>query len=125
MNLVTSLRYFKNDGDLLIMSLPEVCTQTTVNEVSSYLKGKVAEAVDSGISKAVFDLHEVKRLDMTLIKLLLTAMQTCREVALQYTLVGSGTVVADCKGYEDTRGWQFHESVAEARQSLQKVAAGA
>jgi two-component system cell cycle response regulator len=93
-----------------------------INEVSGYLKGKVADAVDSGISKAVFDLHEVKRLDMNIIKMLLTAMQTCREVALQYTLVGSTSLVADCKGYEDTRNWQFHESIADARQGLQKLA---
>ena len=122
MNLDTSLRYFKNESDLLILNLPEVCTPTVINEVTSYLKGKVADAVDSGISKAVFDLHEVKRLDMNIIKMLLTAMQTCREVALQYTLVGSASLVADCKGYEDTRNWQFHESIADARQGLQKLA---
>jgi two-component system cell cycle response regulator len=122
MNLDTSLRYFKNESDLLIMSLPEVVTPTVINEVTGYLKGKVAEAVDSGISKAVFDLHEVKRLDMNIIKMLLTAMQTCREVALQYSLVGNSTLLADCKGYEDTRNWQFHESIADARQGLQKLA---
>jgi two-component system cell cycle response regulator len=125
MNLDTSQRYFKNEDGILIMSLPEVCTPTVAMEVGSYLKGKVADAVDSGISKAVFDLHEVKRLDMNLIKLLLTAMQSCREVALQFTLVGSGTIVADCKGYEDTRGWLFHENMADARQSFQKTPAGA
>jgi two-component system cell cycle response regulator len=121
MNLDTSERYFKCQEDLFIMTLPEVCTAGVVNDVSTYLKGKVSEAVDSGISKAVFDLHEVKRLDMTLIKLLLTAMQTCREVALQFTLVGSGAIVAECKGYEDTRGWQFHETIEEARQSFNKT----
>jgi two-component system, cell cycle response regulator len=121
MNLDTSERYFKCQEDLFIMRLPEVCTAGVVNDVSTYLKGKVSEAVDSGISKAVFDLHEVKRLDMTLIKLLLTAMQTCREVALQFTLVGSGAIVAECKGYEDTRGWQFHETIEEARQSFNKA----
>lgn len=122
MNLDTSLRYFKNESDLLIMSLPEVVTPTVINEVTGYLKGKVAEAVDSGINKAVFDLHEVKRLDMNIIKMLLTAMQTCREVALQYSLVGNSTLLADCKGYEDTRNWQFHDSIADARQGLQKLA---
>ena len=122
MNLDTSLRYFQNESDLLILNLPEVCTPTVINEVTGYLKGKVADAVDSGISKAVFDLHEVKRLDMNIIKMLLTAMQTCREVALQYALVGSASLVADCKGYEDTRNWQFHESIADARQGLQKLA---
>jgi len=122
MNLDTSLRYFKNESDLLILSLPEVISPTVINEVTGYMKGKVADAVDSGINKAVFDLHAVKRLDMNIIKMLLTAMQTCREVALQYSLVGSAALVADCKGYEDTRNWQFHESIAEARQGLQKLA---
>ena len=125
MNLDTSLRYFKTEGDMLIMSLPEVCTPTVINEVTNYLKSKVAEAVDSGMSKAVFDLHEVKRLDMNLIKMLLTAMQTCREVALVYSLVGNATLMADCKGYEDTRNWQFHENIEEARQNLQKQGATA
>jgi len=60
---------------------------------------------------------------MTLIKLLLSAMQTCREVALQYTLVGGGEIIADCKGYEDIRNWQFHETIEAARQSFQKVPA--
>ena len=78
--------------------------------------------MDSGINKAVFDLREVKRLDMSLIKLLLSAMQACREVALQHTLVGGGPVVAECKGYEDTRGWQFHETLEEARQSFLRSA---
>jgi len=125
MNLDTSLRYFKNESDLLILSLPEVISPTVINEVTGYMKGKVADAVDSGINKAVFDLHAVKRLDMNIIKMLLTAMQTCREVALQYSLVGSAALVADCKSYEDTRNWQFHESIAEARQGLQKIPAGA
>jgi two-component system, cell cycle response regulator len=121
MNLDTSERYFRIDGDTFVMRLPESCTPSVIAEVGNYLRGKVSDAVDSGISRAVFDLHEVKRLDMQLIKLLLTAMQTCREVALQYTLVGSGPIVAECKGYEDTRGWQFHETIEEARQSFSKT----
>ncbi len=125
MNLDTSERYFRVDGDLFVMRLPETCTPSVIAEVGNYLRGKVSDAVDSGIGRAVFDLHEVKRLDMQLIKLLLTAMQTCREVALQYTLVGSGPVVAECRGYEDTRGWQFHETIEEARQSFGKTAAPA
>lgn len=125
MNLDTSERYFRVDGDLFVMRLPETCTPSVIAEVGNYLRGKVSDAVDSGIGRAVFDLHEVKRLDMQLIKLLLTAMQTCREVALQYTLVGSGPIVAECRGYEDTRGWQFHETIEEARQSFGKAAAPA
>jgi two-component system, cell cycle response regulator len=125
MNLDTSERYFRSDADLFIMQLPEVCTSSVVNDISTYLKSKVSDAVDSGMSKAIFDLHEVKRLDMTLIKLLLTAMQTCREVALQHALVGGPELITDCKGYEDTRNWQFHDTIEAARQSLQKAPAAA
>lgn len=121
MNLDTSERYFRIESDTFVMRLPEACTPSVIAEVGTYLRGKVSDAVDSGINRAVFDLHEVKRLDMQLIKLLLTAMQTCREVALNYTLVGSGPVVAECKGYEDTKGWQFHETIEEARQSFAKT----
>jgi two-component system cell cycle response regulator len=121
MNLDTSERYFRIDGDLFVMRLPEACTASVLAEVGGYLRAKVSDAVDSGIGRAVFDLHEVKRLDMPLIKLLLTAMQTCREVALQHTLVGSGPVVAECRGYEDTRGWQFHETLEDARRSFVKT----
>jgi len=121
MNLDTSERYFRSEPDLFVMRLPEVCSQSVINEITTYLKAKIADAVDSGINKAVFDLHEVTRLDMALIKLLLSAMQSCREVALPFTLVGSGAVVLECKGYEDTRGWQFHETIEEARQSFNKA----
>jgi two-component system, cell cycle response regulator len=127
MNLDTSQRYFAIDQDVFVMRLPEHTSQHVVNEVTTYLKAKVAEAVDSGIGKAVFDLHELKRLDMTVIKLILLAMQTCRELALNYTLVGSGAIVAESKGFEDTRNWKFFDSFDEARcsfsaQSLQPAA---
>jgi two-component system cell cycle response regulator len=123
MNLDTSERYFRTEPDVLVMKLPDNCGATVINEVASHLKTKISEAVDSGINKAVFDLHEVKRLDMNLIKFLLSAMQTCREVALQFSLVGSGTIVSECKAYEDTRAWHFHETIEEARASFQKPAA--
>ena len=122
MNLDTSERYFTLDGDVFIMRLPENTTQTTIGEVANYLKPKIAEAVDSGIVKAVIDLHELKGLNMALIKLLIQAMQTCKELALQYTLVGNPHIVSECKGFEDTRNWQFHESMADARTSLGKAA---
>ncbi len=89
------------------MRLPENTTQTVVNEVPGYLKAKISEAVDAGSAKRVIDLHEVKRLDMAVIKLLFQAMQTCRDLALQFTLVGNAQIVSECKGFEDTKGWQF------------------
>ncbi len=122
MNLDTSQRYFAMDGDVFVMRLPENSSQTVVGEVTNYLKPKIAGAVDSGIVKAVIDLHELKGLNMAVIKLLIQAMQTCKELALQYALVGNPQIVSECKGFEDTRNWQFHDSIADAKASFSRSA---
>jgi two-component system cell cycle response regulator len=122
MNLDTSQRYFAVDGDVFVMRLPENCSQTVVGEVTNYLKPKVSGAVDSGIVKAVIDLHELKSLNMAVIKLLIQAMQTCKDLALQYTLVGNPQIVSECKGFEDTRNWTFHDSIADAKASFSRSA---
>ncbi|HEY9248896.1 MAG TPA: response regulator [Rariglobus sp.] len=123
MNLDTSERYFATEDNILIMRLPENTTPSVVNEVSNYLKPKTADAVDSGIFRAVVDLHELKRFDMTVIKLLFSTMQVFRELALQYVLVGNAQIVLECKGFEDTKGWQFVDSMAEAKTHLCKGSA--
>jgi two-component system cell cycle response regulator len=128
MNLDTSQRYFTIEKDVFIMRLPEITSQLVVNEVLTYLKPKMSEAVDGGLSRVVLDLHELRRLDMVVIKLLFQAMQLCRELALQYAMVGNPQLVSECKGFEDTKAWQFYDSIEDAKASLsrgQPVGAGA
>lgn len=120
MNLDTSQRYFAQDGEFFVMRLPENTSQSAIIEVNTYLKPKISDAVDAGIARAVIDLHALKRLDMNVIKLLVGAMQTCRELGLQFAMVGSGQIVSECRGFEDTRSWQFHDTMAEAKASLEK-----
>jgi two-component system, cell cycle response regulator len=121
MNLDTSQRYFANDSGFFIMRLPANVSPSVIAEVSNYLKPKISEAVDGGICKAIIDLKEVQGgLNMNVIKLLFQAMQTCRELALQFALVGNTQIVNECKGFEDTKSWQFYESLDEAKAALNK-----
>jgi len=122
MNLDTSPRYFTIEKGLFLMRLPENCSPIAVNEMTNYLKPKLAEAVDAGVSRAIIDAHEVKGLNMTIIKLLFQTMQTCRELAMQFSLVGNPQIVAECKGFEDTRNWSFFESMNDARAHLAATA---
>jgi two-component system cell cycle response regulator len=123
MNLDTSQRYFSMDGDLLVIRLPENCSPAVLTEFSAYLQTKLADAVDSGYSKVVFDLQAVKALHMGIIKALLQAMQACRELALQFALVANAQIVGECKEFEDTRGWTFYESFDDAKANLSKSVA--
>ena len=71
----------------------------------------------------VIDIHQLKTLHMGVIKLLLQTMQTCRELTLQFALVGNNQIVTECKGFEDTRNWQFYDSIEDAKANLGKAAA--
>jgi len=91
-------------------------------EAATYLKPKFSEAVDAGHNKVVIDIHHIRSLHMGVIKLLFQAMQTCRDLALQFALVANAQIVAECKGFEDTRGWTFYDSLEEAKTNLGKAA---
>jgi two-component system cell cycle response regulator len=123
MNLDTSQRYFAIVEDCLVMRLPENCPPAVLAEAASYLKPKLTEAVDAGLSRVIFDLHQLKSLQMGMIKVLFQAMQLCRELALQYALVGSGPIVTECRGFEDTRNWVFYETLDEARGNVGRTPA--
>lgn len=125
MNLDTSQRYYAIEGEMMIMRLPEQCSPAVIAEAVAYLKPKFAEAVDAGFNKVVIDVHQIKSLHMGIIKLLFQAMQTCRDLAMQFVLVGNAQIISECKGFEDTRGWTFYESIEEAKSNLGKVSSSA
>lgn len=118
MNLDTSARYFSTEADYFKMTLPPSVNQHVANEVAYYLKIKIAEAVDSGTNFAIFDLSAVEHLDVVVIKLLFSAIQVCKDVSLKHRLVGNPTLVKESKDFEDTQGWVFYESLAEAHATL-------
>jgi two-component system cell cycle response regulator len=123
MNLDTSQRYYAVEGDCLVMRLPENCSPAVIAEAATYLKPKFAQAVDAGHNKVVIDIHQIRSLHMGIIKLLFQAMQTCRELAMQFALVANAQIISECKGFEDTRGWTFYDSLEDAKANLGKSTA--
>lgn len=115
MNLDVSARYFSSEGDILVLHVPESCTPVALTEIGTYLKPKLADAVDCGNNHAIVDVRQVKTLDMGVIKLLLAAMQTCRDLGVQYVVVGNPQIIAESKGFEETSSWVFLESMDAAR----------
>ncbi len=121
MNLDMSQRYYAVEGDCMIMRLPENCSPGILAEAGNYMKPKFAAAVDAGINKVVIDIHQVRSLHMGVIKLLFQAMQTSRDLALQFALVANAQIITECKGFEDTRGWTFFDSLEEAKANVGKA----
>jgi two-component system cell cycle response regulator len=124
MNLDVSGRYFSADGDILVFHVPEQCTPAALAEINTYLKPKLTDAVDCGNNHAIIDVRLVKALDMGIIKLLMGAMQSCRDLGVQFVLVGNPQIISDCKGFEETAAWVFLDSI-EAAKAKFGVPAGA
>lgn len=117
-NLDTSGKYFSIDGGFMTVRLPKTCNAAVINEVSTYLKTKTSEAVDSGIGNVIFDAQEVVTLNMDVIKLLLQSMKVCRDLSLNYALAGNHVVREESKKFEESKDWKFCDSVESAKATL-------
>jgi two-component system cell cycle response regulator len=126
LHLDTSYRYFQQREGLLVLSLPASFGTQVANEISTHLRGKVAEAVDSGLTRMVIDLSQLKTGDVNVIKLCLTAIQLCDELSIKQRIIGSEAICEECKHYEETKDWRFagsFEQAAAALKDAQVVAA--
>ena len=102
----------------MTVTLPASCSASVVNEVGTYLQEKTSQAVDAGVSNVVFDTQEVESLNMDVIKLLLQSMKLCRDLSLKYALAGNQQVKEESKKFEESKDWNFHNSIEEAVSSL-------
>jgi two-component system cell cycle response regulator len=118
MNLDTSPLYYHKEEDCLVVRLPAGCTAEHIAEVRLHLRAQFTELVESGQAKVVMDTQGLQTLDINVIRMLVDAMRYCTELGIRFALVGNPQVVAECKGFEETRGWTFRATLAEARTSL-------
>jgi two-component system, cell cycle response regulator len=125
LNLDTSYKYFEQRDGVLILRVPPTFNAIVANEVSFHLRTKVSEAVDSGIDKVVIDFSALKKAEIELIKLGLSATQLCHELSLKHRVVASDAVMQECKNYEETKDWRIVGSYEEALTALSDVAIAA
>ena len=107
LNLDTSYKYYQYRNGALVLTVPGSFGLQVSNEVAAQLRSKVAEGVDAGLDKVVFDLSAVQSADINLIRLGLQVVQICQELSLRLRMVGSPAVALECKKYEETKDWSF------------------
>lgn len=120
MNLDTSERYFRIDEQFLMVTTPHALNGYVLDELGAYLKPKITEAVDAGINNIVFDVRNLQELNMGIIKLLFTGMQICQQLTLQYAMAGNNLVARECKSFEESKDWIFHDTPEAAKEALLK-----
>jgi two-component system cell cycle response regulator len=125
LNLDTSARYFGLEGDCLIIRLPAVSSSEILGEARKYLKSQLTAAVNAARAKVIIDILALQAFDIGVLKLLVDAMQFCGELGMRYALAGNAQVVAQCKGFEETKSWTFSATLAEAQAALASSGAAA
>jgi two-component system cell cycle response regulator len=125
MNLDTSAHYYRTEGDTLMIRLPAACTPSVLAEATQFLGAKLAEAVDSGLSRVLIDFHLVQALEMGITKLLMDITQNCRELGMQFAIIGNPQLNAECREFVETRSWVLHDNLAAARAQLGGAGAAA
>ncbi len=114
LKLETSYKYFQQKESWLTLTLPKDVHQGVVHEVSKRLNDQLAATVDAGGNKLIVDLSQSETATLPTIELVLSAIQACSKLAIRHAIVGSDTMVTQCRSYEETQSWQFARSFDEA-----------
>ena len=114
LGLDTSDQYFVQQDGVLVLQLPPTFNPSVAGDILRHLRNQVTGAVDAGLDKLVIDLSPLQTADITLIKLGLSALQLCAELAVKSAFIGSEAVTKECKHYAETKDWRFVTSHAEA-----------
>jgi two-component system cell cycle response regulator len=122
MNLDTSPRYYFREGEILVIRLPVNCTSEDVAEATLHLKRQLTGAVDAGRSKVLIDFQAVRSLDIQTMRLLIEAMQLCREMGMKFAIGASPQLIEESKGFAEARTWVISPTIDEAWASLQEPA---
>ena len=102
MNLDTSSRYFSVEKSVQFVKIPQGITPAGSSELSQYIGPKVRGMVEAGLNRLIIDMSEISKLEILMIKLMLTVISACRELDIRFRVVGSSEFVNQAKAFEET-----------------------
>ena len=108
-------KYFSSMEDVQILTLPQKLDRPISVEIERYFKSKVEAMVNSGMKKFILDICKVGGTSVTLIKLIITVIQTCQHANIGIRIVGSGALSEELKGFAETSEITVDLSIEEAK----------
>ena len=118
MNLDTSELYYNFDEEFLVIKIPEGTSDAKILEINKYRNQKMGSAVDRGLNKIIFDIHEMDNFDTNVMKFLVESMDVCKELSISYNFVGNDKVSKEAKNFEESTNWVLHDNMNEAKSSF-------
>jgi two-component system cell cycle response regulator len=108
MNLDTSSRYFSIEDGVQIVKIPQNITTSSSSEITQYISPKARAMVDAGLNRIVIDVSEVTKVEILVVKLLLTLISACRELDIRFRVVGSPEFLNQARAFEETKDLEVY-----------------
>lgn len=118
MNVDISSKYFSIEDDIQYLIVPAKIVTQTITEIEHYLKPKIEDMVNAGMTKFIMDMTEVAKADISVVKLILNIMRKCQELNISFRLVGNPTVTSEIKAFTEAAEITVDPSVDEAKALL-------
>lgn len=107
--------YFSTDEDALVIQLPVDGSDAVLQSLQTTMAGKIADAVDNGLYRVIFDLSKLSTLHDNVVTLVAAGIVSCQELTLSHILVGSAELAEQGKSIEAAKEWTFLPSLEEAK----------
>ena len=107
--------YFSADGDIQIITVPEKVDMTVTAKIVNLLETKAKQMSNEGMNKVVLDLNKVGKVDMSLIKLVISVIEKCQGLKIYVRLTGTETLSEGLKDFAETSSLTIYGSVEEAK----------
>jgi two-component system cell cycle response regulator len=114
LKLETSYKYFKQCGGALALTLPKDSQENVSEVVSTRLDEFLGATVDAGGDRLIIDLSAVERVDLQVVKLVISALESCGKLSMKHAVVAQAAAKAVCQKFEESRSWIFVDSFDEA-----------
>ena len=115
---VSAEKFFAKDGEFQFLRLPVKVNRPTVIEIENSLLPTLKAMQSEGRDKLIVDLSKVGEINVSLVKLLVAALQKCQEVGIKSQVVGSSALGGKLKGFQETSWVEVKSSVDEAKASF-------
>jgi two-component system cell cycle response regulator len=114
LKLETSYRYFQQRDGALVLCLPNKYTPQIRDTVIPELNTRLTAIVDEGGDKLIVDLSAVQEPTLPIMELVLSVIKSAADLSIRHSMVGSETLRAKCRSYQESLAWEFADSVDAA-----------
>ena len=108
-------KYFDLDGDIQMLAVPAKILRPTIVEVETQLKPKLKEMSSGGIKKMILDLSKIKETNVSLIKLIVTVLDSCQISGVKVLTVAGSSLGKELKDFQETGNIPIHFSIDDAK----------